>query len=67
MARVDKPASGFTAFFVELTYDTGGKFPLKLTTEVSVVPRVYPFAKPKPGDGLPPRGAATAPSSASLR
>ncbi len=43
VGRVDKPASGFTAFFVELVYDIGEKHPLKLTTEVSVVPDVLPF------------------------
>lgn len=54
-ARVEKPASGHTAFFLELTYESGMKHPHKFTTEVSVVPRVYPFPKPKPGDGLPPK------------
>lgn len=43
-ARVNKPASGFTAFFVELIYDSGGKYPFKFTTEVSVVPDVLPFS-----------------------
>jgi PhoPQ-activated pathogenicity-related protein len=43
VGRVDKTASGFTAFFVELVYDIGEKHPLKLTTEVSVVPDVLPF------------------------
>ena len=45
-ARVAKPATGFTAFFVELVYatdSTKGKYPLKFTTEVSVVPDVLPF------------------------
>ena len=46
-ARVSKPASGFTAFFVELVYDSGGKHPFKFTTEVSVVPDVLPFTFPK--------------------
>ncbi len=43
VGRVSKPASGFTAFFVELVYDIGEKMPLKFTTEVSVVPDVLPF------------------------
>jgi PhoPQ-activated pathogenicity-related protein len=47
VARMNKPASGFTAFFVELVYDSGGKYPFKFTTEVSVVPDVLPFAFPK--------------------
>lgn len=41
--RVAKPASGYTAFFVELVYPSGGKHPFKFTTEVSVVPDVLPF------------------------
>jgi PhoPQ-activated pathogenicity-related protein len=47
VARVNKPASGFTAFFIELVYDSGGKYPFKFTSEVSVVPDVLPFTFPK--------------------
>jgi PhoPQ-activated pathogenicity-related protein len=43
VGRVDKPAIGFTAFFVELVYDIGEKHPLKLTTGVSVTPDTLPF------------------------
>jgi PhoPQ-activated pathogenicity-related protein len=43
-ARVNKPATGFTAFFVELVYSSGGKYPFKFTTEVSVIPDVLPFS-----------------------
>src|SRR5262245_5414236 len=43
VARVPKPPQGFTAFFVELVYDSGGKYPFKFTTEVSVVPDILPF------------------------
>jgi PhoPQ-activated pathogenicity-related protein len=43
IGRMDKPAQGYTAFFVELVYDSGGKYPFKFTTEVSVVPNVLPF------------------------
>jgi PhoPQ-activated pathogenicity-related protein len=46
VARVDNPKSGFTAFFVELVFPTGKKYPLKFTTEVSVVPDVLPFKMP---------------------
>lgn len=42
-AKIAKPAKGFTAFFVELTYPSGGKYPHKFTTEVSVAPDVLPF------------------------
>lgn len=43
IGRVEKPASGYTAFFVELIYDSGGKYPFKFTTEVSIVPDLLPF------------------------
>jgi PhoPQ-activated pathogenicity-related protein len=43
VARVPKPAEGFTAFFVELVYDSGTSTPFKFTTDVSVVPDVLPF------------------------
>ncbi|HJQ25303.1 MAG TPA: PhoPQ-activated protein PqaA family protein [Blastocatellia bacterium] len=43
VGRVEKPARGYTAFFVELVYASGGKYPFKFTTEVSVVPDVLPF------------------------
>jgi PhoPQ-activated pathogenicity-related protein len=46
VAKVDKPAKGFTAFFVELVYPSGKKYPLKLTTDVCVVPDVLPFKMP---------------------
>ena len=41
-AAVPEPAAGYTAFFVELTFDAGEE-PLKLTTTVSVVPNRLPF------------------------
>ncbi len=41
--RVSKPETGFTAFFVEMVYDSGGKYAFKFTTGVSVVPDVLPF------------------------
>jgi PhoPQ-activated pathogenicity-related protein len=43
IGRVGKPSQGYTAFFVELVYDSGGKYPFKFTTEVSVVPDVLPY------------------------
>jgi PhoPQ-activated pathogenicity-related protein len=43
VGHVDKPASGYTAFFVEMTYDSGLSAPFKFTTEVSVTPDVLPF------------------------
>jgi PhoPQ-activated pathogenicity-related protein len=42
VAKVAKPESGWTAFFVELRFDSGGKVPFKFTTQVSIVPDVLP-------------------------
>jgi PhoPQ-activated pathogenicity-related protein len=41
-AKVLPPSKGFTAYFIELTYPSGGKYPLKETTGVKVVPDTYP-------------------------
>jgi len=46
VGKVAQPAKGFTAFFVELVFNTPSKYPLKFTTEVSVVPDVLPFKMP---------------------
>ena len=46
-ASVMKPERGWTAWFVELTFDSGGRFPLKLTTPVRIIPDTLPF-KDKP-------------------
>jgi PhoPQ-activated pathogenicity-related protein len=43
VGRVEPPKDGWTAFFIELVYDTGGKFPWKATTGVRVVPDTLPF------------------------
>ena len=43
IARVDKPATGFTAFYVELVYNNPGPAPFKFTTEVNVIPDILPF------------------------
>lgn len=43
VGRVEKPAQGFTAFFVELVYASGGKYPFKFTTQVVIAPDVLPF------------------------
>jgi PhoPQ-activated pathogenicity-related protein len=47
-ARVPAPSSGWTAYFVEMTFPTGGKYPLKLTTSVRVAPDRLPFPPPVP-------------------
>jgi PhoPQ-activated pathogenicity-related protein len=45
VARVERPAKGFTAYFVELTFPSGGKYPFKFTTQVWVTPDILPFPK----------------------
>lgn len=48
VAHVEKPAEGWTASFIELTYDVGLAVPLKLTTGVTVTPDNLPFADRDP-------------------
>jgi PhoPQ-activated pathogenicity-related protein len=43
VAQVKKPASGWAAYFVELTYPSGTAYPFKFTTEVSVIPDTLPY------------------------
>jgi PhoPQ-activated pathogenicity-related protein len=43
VGAVRKPASGYTAYFVELTYPSGTRYPFKFTTEVYVKPDVLPY------------------------
>jgi hypothetical protein len=40
---VPEPEEGWTAFVVELTYESGLAVPLKFTTGVHVVPVTLPF------------------------
>ena len=49
-AKVKKPKKGFTAFFVELTYQTSGKNTFKFTTGTNVIPDIKPFAKENTSD-----------------
>lgn len=48
-AKAPKVEKGWAAYFVELTYPSATKYPLKLTTEVKVWPEKYPFPAPVPG------------------
>jgi PhoPQ-activated pathogenicity-related protein len=48
VANVAKPPQGWTAYFVELTYAVGATTPLKLTTNVRVVPDTLPYASKNP-------------------
>ena len=54
IARVSKPAKGWTAYFVELTFPSGGKYPLKLSTGVRVTPDTLPYPAPAPKKGDSP-------------
>lgn len=42
--RIDEPTSGYSAFFVELTFPGAGEIPFKLSTGVVVTPDTYPHA-----------------------
>lgn len=44
IGRITPPKEGWTAFFIELTYDVGAAYPLKFSTAVRVLPDVLPFA-----------------------
>ena len=43
VARVAPPPAGWTAFFVEMTFPSGGKYPFKVTSGVRVVPDTLPY------------------------
>jgi PhoPQ-activated pathogenicity-related protein len=43
VAHVAAPEKGWTAYFVELTFPSGGKHPFKFTTAVRVNPDTEPF------------------------
>ncbi len=45
--RVRQPPKGYTAYFVELTYASGSKYPFKFTTGVQVIPDIEPFPSPE--------------------
>jgi PhoPQ-activated pathogenicity-related protein len=44
--KVAKPAQGFTAYFVEMTYPGTGKYPFKFTSGVRVSPDTLPYPAP---------------------
>ncbi|HEY2841777.1 MAG TPA: PhoPQ-activated pathogenicity-related family protein [Pirellulales bacterium] len=47
VGKVEKPVEGWTAYFVELTFESGYQYPFKFTTAVRVTPDVLPH-KGKP-------------------
>ncbi len=44
IAQAPRPDEGWTAYFVELTFDSGFRFPFKFTTAVRVTPETLPHA-----------------------
>ena len=42
VGKIEAPKEGWTAFFVELTFEANGKLPLKVTTAVRVLPDKLP-------------------------
>jgi len=67
VANVSPPEEGFTAYFVELTYDVGAPTPLKLTTSVRVVPDVLPHADRDPSQPTSITVVCTAPDEDKAR
>lgn len=61
VARVAPPAKGWTAFFVELSFPSGSRYPFKVTTAVRVLPETLPYAAPPAQD---PSTASTTPAPA---
>jgi PhoPQ-activated pathogenicity-related protein len=49
VGRVEKPASGFTAYFVEAEWERPGGPPFKFSTEVLVNPEIFPHGPPEKG------------------
>jgi PhoPQ-activated pathogenicity-related protein len=47
IARPPAAAKGWTAFFVELTFPSGGAHPFKETSGIRVLPDTLPYAAPK--------------------
>jgi PhoPQ-activated pathogenicity-related protein len=46
IGKVDPPAKGYTAYFIELTFPTGTKYSEKFSTSVRVNPDTLPFPAP---------------------
>lgn len=46
VGQAPKAEAGYTAYFVEMTFPSGGKYPFKFTSGVRVTPDVLPFQMP---------------------
>ncbi len=56
VGKIASPEKGWTAYFVELTFDVSQAFPLKLSTAVRILPDTLPFADLDPAKAqLEPR------------
>ncbi len=44
LADITAPDSGWTAFYIEAIYSSGGQFPYKFSTDVSFLPKTLPHA-----------------------
>jgi hypothetical protein len=38
-----RPKGRWNAYFLELTYENSGRFPLKISSGVQVIPEIYPY------------------------
>jgi hypothetical protein len=67
LGRVPRPPKGWTAFFVETTFPSGGKYPFKITSGIRVVPDTLPYPAPprkKPAANPAPSRSENAASQA---
>jgi PhoPQ-activated pathogenicity-related protein len=55
VGKVPEPRQGWTAYFVEMTFPTGGSYSYKFSTGVRVVPDRLPFGPPPEEGGAVPR------------
>ncbi len=51
VGKVEKPAEGWTAYFVEMTFPSGLPLPLKVTTGCRIIPEILPFKNLDPAKG----------------
>jgi len=61
VGMVPQPKQGWTAYFVEMTFPTGGPYSFKFTTGVRVTPDRLPFGPPPETEG----GCENVPSASS--
>lgn len=52
VAHLNAPVSGWSASFVELTFATKGRYPLKVTTAVRILPDTLPYPPPAAYKGV---------------